>query len=151
MKEKDIIRFLSKIEKTDTCWFWKAKGRCNGYGFLKIDKRNIPAHRISYQIHNGDFDFNLHVLHKCDIRNCVNPEHLFLGTNKDNIDDKVSKDRQAKGSDNGNSILNEEQVKEIKLHLQNKYYGYIKNLVSKYNVSETCIRDIKRGRTWKHI
>jgi hypothetical protein len=151
MKESDVIRFFSKVEKTDSCWIWKAKARCNGYGLFKINQRNIPAHRISYQIHNGDFDFNLHVLHKCDIRNCVNPDHLFLGTNKDNVDDKVSKDRQAKGSDNGNSILSENDVIEIKELLKYKYYGYIRHMMKKYNVSERCILDIKSGRTWKHI
>jgi len=151
MKESDVIRFFSKVEKTDTCWIWKANSICDGYGFIKVNKTNIRAHRFSYQLHYGKFNKELHVLHKCDNRLCVRPDHLFLGTNKDNVDDKVSKDRQAKGSINGNSILNEEQVKEIKFHLQNKYYGYMKDLVSKYNVSERCIRDIKSGRTWKHI
>jgi len=151
MKESDVIRFFSKVEKTDSCWIWKAKSICDGYGFIKVNKVNIRAHRFSYELHYGKFDNNLHVLHKCDNRLCVCPDHLFLGTNKDNVDDKVFKDRQAKGSENGNSILSENDVLEIKELLKYKYYGYIRNMMKKYNVSERCILDIKTGRTWKHI
>jgi len=151
--KKDIDRFMSNINKVieSGCWEWKNSVVCHGYGNIKINKKNIRVHRFSYELHYGEFEPELHVLHKCDNRKCVNPEHLFLGINKDNVDDKVSKDRQAQGSQNGNSLLNENQVKEIKVLLQNKYYGYIKDMCEKYDVSERCIFDIKLGRTWKHI
>jgi hypothetical protein len=106
---------------------------------------------FSFQINIDHISENLHILHKCDNRRCVRPDHLFLGTNYDNVIDKVNKNRQAKGSESGNVILNENEVIEIKYLLKNKYYGYIKDISEKYNVSSNCINDIRKNRTWKHV
>lgn len=144
-------RFWSKVNKTDTCWLWQGGISDKGYGGFWDGKNWIKAHRFSFELHFGNIPENFHILHKCDVRHCIRPDHLFLGTNKDNVNDKVMKDRQAKGSKNGNSILDENQVIEIKLKLKNKYYGYLKDLMIEYNISERCIFDIKNGRTWKHV
>lgn len=86
-------RFYSKIEKTDTCWLWKAGQRGNGYGAIKVNGKTVLAHRFSYELHKGEIPNGLYVCHSCDVRSCVNPDHLWLGTQKDNMMDARVKGR----------------------------------------------------------
>lgn len=98
------------------CWLWSSSLDSTGYGvaFLKPFPKAMKAHRVAWTLINGEIPRGLLVCHKCDIPACVNPEHLFLGTYKDNIQDSISKGRFAYGLNNGRSKLSEIDVMEIR-------------------------------------
>jgi hypothetical protein len=86
-------RLLSKIEKNEHgCWIWTGAIR-NGYGCLKVNRKTIDAHRLSYKVFKGPIKEGLLVCHTCDTPSCINPDHLFIGTPKDNFNDALKKGR----------------------------------------------------------
>ena len=109
------------------------------------------AHRISWEIHNGEIPENLWVLHKCDNPPCVNPEHLFLGTPRDNVIDKVKKGRHR--DDNGEkhpmAKLKDKDVRYIRRKLSDGIQG--KDLAKQFNVCRMTISNIKTGRKWRSV
>jgi len=97
MTEKDKARFWKKISKTDgnECWVWTGNSLKDGYGMFSLKNSGFLAHRVSWTIANGKIaDPSLFVLHECDNPKCVNPDHLFLGTHQDNMDDMIAKGRK---------------------------------------------------------
>jgi len=96
---KDIERYVidyfeTKFDKTENgCWLWKQARDKDGYGSFKFKRKVYRAHRFSYMLYKGEIPDGMMVLHKCDIPNCINPEHLFLGTAKDNAQDAAKKGR----------------------------------------------------------
>lgn len=91
-------KFYQYVEKTESCWNWTGFLDRYGYGKFKLNNKTFKAHRYSYQLTYGDFNESLHVLHHCDRPCCVNPNHLFLGTNKDNVADRTAKKRHGQTS-----------------------------------------------------
>lgn len=89
-------RFLAKVEKTDSCWLWRGWTGGDGYGRTAAEGRSAIAHRVSYQLFNGEIPEGLIVRHTCDTPACVRPDHLILGTSKDNAEDIVRHGRKAK-------------------------------------------------------
>jgi len=106
-------------------------------------------HRFIYEKFKGSIPKGKIIRHKCDIRNCINPEHLELGTYYDNIQDMVKRNRQAKGERIGVSKLTERQVREIKKELGNG--SKPAQIYKKYGVTYRNIYDIKNGKIWKHV
>lgn len=97
-RESAIIRFWMNVERTDECWLWKPSVARGVYGKLQRDDGiQVGAHRFSYELHQGPIATGLHVLHRCDNPPCVNPDHLFLGTREENMQDMLSKGRGRPG------------------------------------------------------
>ena len=89
------VRFWNKVLKTDACWIWLAAKSDSGYGVFGVGKQTDKAHRIAWRLSEGEIPHKLFVLHRCDNRPCVNPAHLFLGTNHDNVLDMIAKGRNS--------------------------------------------------------
>lgn len=88
-----LERFWEKVNKTDSCWLWTGGCGASGYGHIWNGAKHETTHRFSYRLHVGEIPHGLNVCHKCDVRNCVRPDHLFLGTDSDNRNDALSKKR----------------------------------------------------------
>lgn len=137
-------RFFSRFVKVDSgCWQWRAHTDKDGYGFLPGDRQNIRAHRLSYELHCGPIPEGMIVCHKCDNPGCVNPDHLFIGTHKDNAQDALRKKRHYLGEKNGRSKLTEHQAAQIKTSSQTG-----QELAKIYGVTKSTINRIKRGESW---
>jgi hypothetical protein len=149
--QKRIDRFWSKITKTESCWIWNASKTRKGYGNVGFGTKVYRVHRIAYYLSKSVDPFPQEVLHTCDNPCCVNPEHLFLGNNLDNIRDKQAKGRQtwSVGSGTGSAILDEALVAQIKQYLVE---GYRQSDIAKhFSVSRSTIHLIHKGSTWKHV
>jgi hypothetical protein len=140
--------FWSKVEKTDGCWFWRAAKTYNNYGRFNYKGRIMGAHQVSYILAHGDIPDKLWVLHTCDHRDCVNPEHLFLGTRQENMDDMAAKGRSARGMRNANAKLTDEQVLTIRSLVGEHSQA---ELCRMFNISPMQMSRIVRGLRWKHL
>ncbi len=143
--------FFNKLIITDLnlCWLWNGAKNIYGYGTIRKNKRFIFAHRASWEMFNGKILNNLFVCHKCDVRNCVNPNHLFLGTPSDNMKDAAMKGRMKRGSENGRSKLFEKDIFKIRIMRQNNIS--FRNIAKIFNVNKSTIQDIIHNKKWKHI
>jgi len=146
-------RFWAKVKKDceNDCWEWEASCNIHGYGQFRIDAKMVLAHRFSYELHYEKIPENMCILHSCDNTRCCNPVHLSIGTHNDNMQDMLSKNRKAttKGSLNGKSKLNEDQVLVIKNKLNLGERNI--DIAKEYDVCVDAISKIKTGKTWAHI
>ena len=138
-------RFLSKVEKSEGCWDWKGSKKITGYGSFHYKGKTYCSSRASYELFVGDIPSGMLVLHKCDRSLCVNPEHLFIGTQLDNIKDMVDKKRQQKGESHCHHKLTQDQANAIKDDARPQVI-----IAKEYNISKGSVNDIKKGRTWTH-
>jgi hypothetical protein len=145
MRKTPQERFLAKVNKEGSCWIWMGYRHPKWYGIMHHNKKYRMAHRIAYDLFVGDVG-EKNVLHKCDTPCCVNPDHLFLGTNTDNQRDKTEKGRQLKGSSVGNSKLTEDDVMFIRAW---RLSGFLqKDIAKSFGVSRENISRIDRGLCW---
>lgn len=174
---EDFVRvFWSKvsIRGENECWEWNGWMAANGYGGVDYRGKRYKAHRMSYMLSKGEIQQGLFVCHTCDNRKCVNPNHLWLGTREENMQDCIRKrrgawdtkpermphgerhwmnlypERRFYGTKNVNCRLNEELVVEIR-----SLYGHsgntIPSLAKKFNVSKATIHRVIKGKVWSWV
>lgn len=153
LTDNDKLRFWAKVQKSgnDNCWNWTGACKLSGHGQLMMHsiRRPIGAHRISWLIHQGKIKAGLCICHHCDNPRCVNPRHLFVGSQLANIADMNSKGRHGgpRGPEHPHAVLNYELAAEAKKLL---IAGEsCRSIGRELGVSHTAISRIKRGITWR--
>jgi hypothetical protein len=146
-------RFWSKVLVIpfSECWLWTGEINEGGYGLLYIKEKARPAHRVSWELNRGSIPEKLKVCHKCDNPPCVRPDHLFLGTQRDNVYDMIKKGRmglrgQNKGVINGACKLSPELVLEIRADNRKRC-----EIARHYKISDVQVFRIKNRINWKHV
>jgi very-short-patch-repair endonuclease len=141
--------FEAKVDRSrgeDACHPWTAARSGSGYGATLIGGRQVGSHRVAWEFAHGSIPEGMLVCHRCDNPICCNPRHLFLGTTQINMNDKVTKARQAFGIRNGRAKLTAEQVEFIRLHGGQRNN---RTLGRRFGVSDTAVRLIVQGKSWK--
>lgn len=153
-------RFWSKVDKSGECWLWTGTPAARGYGAFSFKHRSLRAHRVAWELAYGAIPYSLLVCHRCDVRNCVRPDHLFLGTDADNITDAKAKGRlnpplkvghrfHCVGSDNNAAKLTEDAVLEIR---SRHVAGETQVALARYfSVSQNCVWRIVSRQGWRHV
>lgn len=151
-RKSTMERFWEKVNRTDHCWNWIGSIDNAGYGRITVAGKTCKAHRVSWEDAFGLIAGSLFVLHRCDNRACVRPDHLFLGTHKDNMADMQSKGRAAPiahnyiGERNPRAKLTELQARRAK-------YGTDRlcDLAREFGVPDSTLRNIRRGKNWRQL
>jgi hypothetical protein len=150
LTSEQITRFWSKVDRRgmDACWEWQGTVTKYGYGQFSIDRRSFRSNRLAYFLVQRTDPLTLRVCHSCDNRLCVNPRHLFLGTDADNTADRHQKDRDYHpiGELNMSARLTESQVCEIRRSSDPDPL-----VASRYGVCLTTVQNVRRRKTWKHL
>lgn len=148
MDAKDRIMNLSIPEPNSGCWLWAGTVHGKGYGHIWYKGSCKKAHRASYEEFVGKIPEDMYVMHKCDNPACVNPDHLMLGTNQDNMDDRNNKMRQAHGESHSKAKLTDKLV----LYIRSLPEGFNQSELAKtLNIKSSTISNLLSGRTWRHL
>lgn len=157
---KETFKHKYIVNNETQCWEWCGAMNPAGYGNVRYKDEYTSSHRLSYILHYGDIKNKLWVLHKCDNRKCVNPEHLFLGTAKDNTQDMIKKNRQpdfetlcknrSSGEKNGRSKLTLEMVRKIRILCKEKTLS-LPEIGRLFDITKNTIWAIKHNKIWKHF
>jgi HNH endonuclease len=177
LSDSDILRFWQKVKKgsDSECWEWLGAKSKEGYGRFKVKGKLLSPHRVALCLSSSNLSSDLYGCHHCDNPSCCNPNHLYWGTQSQNMKDCQNKGRNCKetqtknlkkgektrgsaqfhslvpqvGSKNKRAKLNEEQVAKIKSKLSQGYSS--SSLAQEFNVSPQLINSISRGKLWKHV
>ncbi|MCW7540703.1 HNH endonuclease [Aquabacterium sp. A7-Y] len=147
-----VERFWEKVQRRedDECWLWVGSIDTRGYGSIGADggKPLMRAHRVAYQLEVGPIPAGLVVCHRCDNRACVNPRHLFVATQRENVLDMIRKGRRhsSAGERSPFARLTAEQVLAIRGDSRPP-----KVIRAEYGISKTGLRSIQRRKTWSHL
>lgn len=147
-------RFWTKVDQSGECWEWTAYRSRDGYGMIGLDLRGVDrAHRVAWRLMNGPIPPGLQVLHRCDNPPCVNPAHLWLGTQAENIADMNRKGRSRKNPRRGSAVttskLKEPDVLAIRVLIAE---GHGPTAIGRrFGVSPATIHLIRNGKNWKHL
>lgn len=142
------MRFWGKVKKTDTCWLWMGAVNTTGYGMANLPRqKNIVAHRLAYTMLKGPIPDSLRALHKCDTPRCVNPDHIFLGTQKDNGLDCKAKGRTVAGRKR--NATNEQAVREMR-RLKAEGARTV-DLAKQFGISPNSVSSILTRKAWRNV
>jgi hypothetical protein len=156
-----IERVLKRtIKQDDGCWIFQGAKNCHGYGMIGLGKRSDGierCHRVSYRHFIGEIPKGMFICHKCDVPACVNPEHLFIGTPKDNHTDMRNKNRHSNpprnlhdcGEYRYNSKLNDDLVRNIRIEYSHGASMY--SIAKRLQMSNTTISKVINRLSWKHV
>lgn len=164
---KDRRRFWSKVNKSGPlhpvlktrCWLWMASCDTIGYGQFSFLSKSFPAHRFCWWITNGPIPPDMEICHHCDVRSCVNPAHLFMGTHADNLRDCRDKGRLKTPDNSGENMGWAKLTDEIVILMRRLYRksnrwhkgcGYV-DLAKRFNVHPVTVLCAVRGYSWKHL
>lgn len=139
-------RFESKFRVTPGCWNWTASVGNSGYGKIKVGEHYASAHRVAHELYVGPVPEGMNVLHRCDNRLCVNPDHLFIGTRVENMADMVAKCRSTQGEKHPRARLTEDQVRQIIFDARSHA-----EIARCFGVGRTQVSRIKSGQRWGHL
>lgn len=154
-REKDNTyekKFWRRVVKNSNnkCWGWKRSTDKFGYAHIEVDRLEKYAHRISWEIHFGEIPEGMFVCHTCDNPSCTNPNHLFLGTYNDNIQDMIKKGRNSRGEKRYNAKLTEKQVLKIR-SLGNNSSKLHREIAEIYGISQSRVTEIINRKAWKWL
>jgi DNA-binding CsgD family transcriptional regulator len=152
----DLEKFLERVDRTGDCWMWTGTLNNGGYGVLSVKGISMRAHRLSWELHNGRIPdgpgyHGTVVAHKCDVRACVNPAHLFLTDQSGNLLDCREKGRAYKafGEEAGRAVLTEKDVEQIRARaLSGEERG---SIAKDFGITNQSVVDICSGKTWRHL
>lgn len=147
-----VARFWSHVRVGGRleCWEWQAGLRCGGYGvFVLRHGKTLPSHRFIWSEIHGEIPKGLNICHKCDNPRCVNPRHLFIGTQYDNIQDQIRKGRMVRGEQHGRAKLRAAQVLEIRA-LSNSGVTFAE-IGRRFSIAWQHAQNIVNRRIWRHV
>lgn len=151
-------RFWANVNRrsADECWEWRGSISDTGYGQIAV-RTSVPrsTHRVSWELHFGPIPDGMCVLHRCDNRPCVNPDHLFLGTRADNVADRIAKGRPH-GKENGRGVTrgsahHKAKLTEADVARIRQSNASVQHLASFYGVSTAAIRHVLTRKSWRHV
>lgn len=143
-----VENFWNKVQKTDGCWLWNGSLSPKGYGVHWVGKGHKRAHRYSFELATGIDPGTRVIMHKCDNRRCVNPAHLQLGTQTENVADMDRKRRRnaPRGEGHGQARITAAQARAIRTDPRSACA-----IAADYPIGKSGIEAIKAGRTWRHV
>lgn len=145
-------RLLARVDKTAGCWLWTGAVKGNGYGVIGVSiprRDNAYVHRVMYEHSYGPIPPGMEVCHHCDVRNCVRPEHLFLGTHQENVADCIAKERHKRGEMEPRAKLTEAHVRVIRDRVAAGERR--KDLAVEYGVCTQNVDMIVTRKRWAHV
>lgn len=144
-----ITKIFMKTTITDDCWLYNGSTGKDGYARFRYDGKYKVVHRFIYETFYGPLKKEQLCCHKCDVRNCINPAHIFIGSSKDNLQDMVKKGRSLTGEKNHKCRIKEDDINKIIEMRKNK--ETLESIGKKFEVTKHAIYSILNGRTWKHL